>query len=122
MMVDLATHQGDLAADQLREQALAAASLVRQHAERCLKAVGEIADMGARALDQRFIVLEQRVELGAGGSISRESRPRGVRSRRADGAERAAQAAQGLEAEANLPQHCADNADEQDAQRRGSRR
>ena len=120
MMVDLATHQGDLAADQLGERTLTAARLVGQHAERRLQAVGEIADMGARALDQRLVVLEQRVELSRqrldlGGEVTLKACGRAA----ADGAERAAQAAQRLEAEAHLHQHRADHAHEQDAQRQG---
>ena len=79
MVIDLPAHQRDLPAHQLGERAVAAARLVDQHAERRLQAVGEVADVGARALDQRLVVIEQRVELGRerldlGGEVALEAR------------------------------------------------
>ena len=51
------------AAVSVASAAVATAGLVGQHRDRRLQAVRQIADMGARPLDHRLVVVEQRVEL-----------------------------------------------------------
>src|SRR5690606_39128408 len=120
MVIDLAAHQGDLAADQLGERALAAARFVGQHAERRLEAVGEIADVGARALDQGLVVVEEGVQLpGQRLDLGREVALEARAGAGANRAQRPADPPQRLEAEAHLDQHRADHADEQYGERDG---
>jgi hypothetical protein len=61
-MIDLATHDLDLAAAQLGEWAGVALRLVGEHRQRRLQAVGEVSDMGPGPLDQRLVVVEESVE------------------------------------------------------------
>jgi len=53
----------DLAADQRGQRPLAPGRLVGQHSERGFQAMGEIADMGAGALDDLAVGVDQRVGL-----------------------------------------------------------
>ncbi len=118
MVVDEAPHLRDLAADQRAARPLAPARLVRQHRERRLEAMGEVADVGAGALDQRLAVVDQRVELGGERlELGREAALEPPGQAGADRRERRLDPPQGLERDAHLQQQRADQADEQDRER-----
>ena len=91
MMRDLRAHDLGLL-DHLRgERSFLRARLVPDHAERRLERVREIADMGARPIDDLAIGLDQRVQLLlersdlVGRARLRASRPRPSGSRRGSG-------------------------------------
>ena len=120
MMVDLATHQATWPTSSASGPWLRRASFVSTLSG-VLRPWARLPTVRARSTSAS-LCSSSALSSVASGSISRESHLKACGRAGADGAERAAQAAQRLEAEANLHQHCADNADEQDAQRQDSRR
>ena len=103
--IDLGGHGVGLLDDLARERRGIAARLVDQHRQRRLERVREIADVGARPLDDLLVGLEQRVELllqrlDLGGELAVEPR----RLARADRRQALLHPRQREQAEADLEQ------------------
>ena len=111
MVVDVVAHGLGLAGDHVGERARLAPGLGQHHRQRRLQRMGEVADVGALALDDLLVVRHQRVEfVGQGLQLDRIAAHQPLGPALAHVGHLAAQGEQRLQAHPDLEQHGGDQA------------
>ena len=111
MVGDLLPHALGLTGDDIGQRPRARGGLAEDDAERGLQAMGEVADVGALALDHLLVVGDQGVEFaGQGFELHRPGSRQPLGDAGAHGGDLAAQGEERLQADAHLDDHRGDEA------------